>query len=156
MIPALNGRSRPYFQVTFLVGLLATIYLLRSSHIFQESEHLLIGEKTLADDGASWAIPYRTDSFNNQKIANTTLGFQSIFVLGLPDRLLKHDSMELGASITDLALTWIDGVQGGEMHPNSVPPSHDNPKGGWFTKDSEVGKQLAGVSFSRIGHTSGH
>lgn len=100
-----------------------------------ESEDLPLKE----GEEEAWVIPYNKTGAANLQIANGTLGFQSIFVLGLPDRLLKRDGMELAASITNLTLTWEDGVLGDKMHPNAVPPYHDNPYAGFFKTDGELG-----------------
>jgi hypothetical protein len=161
MIVAHSRRpSRPVFLFAKVLGLLTAAYIVSYS-LFQRPSHIhkwsrlsnasweSVGMKfgavdTYEDDENSydtpWTIPYSTASTHDLKIANSTLGFQSIMVLGLRDRLLKRDSMELAASITNLNLTWIDGVLGGEMHSSSVPSSHNEPGPGIFKKDEEVGE----------------
>jgi hypothetical protein len=78
-------------------------------------------------------IPFRFLSSDERQIANGTLGFSAIFALGLPDRGDKRDSLEMAAMVTDLKLTWIDGVKGTEMNPKAVPPNFrpDGAAGCW-------------------------
>lgn len=142
-------RSRPLLLVILLAGLVTVTYLSLGSNL-QGYARRYTGNANEASSSdsegnstdAAWTIPYRTDTQANRNIANTTLGFEKIFVLGLADRLLKRDSVELGASVTDLNITWIDGVYGDKIHKNAIPPAHDKPGGRWFRKDSELGKSL--------------
>jgi GR25 family glycosyltransferase involved in LPS biosynthesis len=66
-------------------------------------------------------------SDNLDKVANGTLGFGAIFVLGLPDRSDKRDALELAAALTGLQIIWVDGVPGDKMHPKATPPIHFDP-----------------------------
>jgi hypothetical protein len=134
------------FQIIKILVPLAILYLV--SYSFFQARH----PTTLASDvNTAWAPPYSKASSHDRKIANGTLGFESIIVLGLPDRLLKRDSMELGASITGLNLTWEDGVLGQNMHTSSIPPLHDEPGPGIFKKDAEIGKTHLQISYSLSG-----
>jgi len=77
-------------------------------------------------------------------IANGTLGFGAIFVLGLPDRSDKRDSLELAAALTGLQITWVDGVPGDKMHPKATPPKHfdpdfQDPNGKGVPNDGQIG-----------------
>lgn len=133
MLSSVPGRSRPIFLFATLFGLLTLVYLLFSpsfhgstgkqklaqisSSYFKGTDSEFKENEELVDDGnAAWTIPYSTSTPQDLAIANSTLGFQKIYVLGLPDRLLKRDSVELGASITNLNLTWMDGVLGMDLH----------------------------------------
>jgi hypothetical protein len=64
---------------------------------------------------------------DDRLIANGTLGFEKIYTIGLPDRFDKRDAIELAAAVTDLQLTWVDGVPGNQISPKSVPPTFKLP-----------------------------
>lgn len=52
---------------------------------------------------------------------NATLGFNKIFVLSMPDRTDKRDSLALAASLTGIDIEWADGVDGSKTNPKAVP-----------------------------------
>jgi GR25 family glycosyltransferase involved in LPS biosynthesis len=182
MLSSVRGPSRQFSLFLIVSGFLLVVFLFSSvirestriNQLAHDTASYLKGtnddaeeiENLVDDADAAWTIPFSTNSTEDLAIANRTLGFEKIFVLGLPDRLLKRDSMEMGASITNLDLTWMSGVDGmipfsctrclasilslqllvltlldiGEkMHPKSVPPAHDDPKSRWFIWDSELG-----------------
>jgi GR25 family glycosyltransferase involved in LPS biosynthesis len=56
-----------------------------------------------------------------QDIFNRTLGFQDIFVISLPERTDKRDAIGLQASLTDLSLTYEDGVYGAAIPAEAKP-----------------------------------
>jgi hypothetical protein len=90
----------------------------------------------------SWPVSNHGDrpSKGDPRIANGTLGFGTIFALGLPDRTDKRDAMELSAALTGLKLTWSDGVRGDLMNPKAIPPVHTDPERfARFGLDAEVG-----------------
>ncbi|KAL2108729.1 hypothetical protein VUR80DRAFT_3437 [Thermomyces stellatus] len=49
------------------------------------------------------------------EVLNSTLGFQEIFVINLPERTDRRDAMTLAAAVTDLSLTFIPGVRGADV-----------------------------------------
>ncbi|KAF7854658.1 hypothetical protein EAF04_010227 [Stromatinia cepivora] len=54
-------------------------------------------------------------------IANSTLGFQKIFALGLPERSDKRDALTLISSLTGFKIEWVDGVKGETVTDKAVP-----------------------------------
>ncbi|KAI1611048.1 hypothetical protein EDD37DRAFT_693586 [Exophiala viscosa] len=54
-------------------------------------------------------------------IANRTLGFQKVFVLSLPTRPDKRDSISVQASLTEFDVTFVDGVVGSEIGDKALP-----------------------------------
>jgi GR25 family glycosyltransferase involved in LPS biosynthesis len=142
-----SSRSRILFLL-LLIGIVIIGHffadpLKTSTHLSRVSSSILRytsdKEDISSPEDEAYTIPYSTATPTDRLIANTTLGFEKIFVLGLPDRLAKRDGMELAASVTSLNLTWMDGVLGGEMHPNSIPPYHNDPHAGFFKTDGELG-----------------
>lgn len=51
--------------------------------------------------------------------------FSKIFVIGMAERVDKRDSIELAASVSDLDLTWVDGVVASSMPNKSMPLGWD-------------------------------
>jgi hypothetical protein len=64
---------------------------------------------------------------HDKLIANGTLGFEAIYTIGLSDRFDKRDAIELAADVTNLKLTWIDGVRPDDMAPKAIPPTFKLP-----------------------------
>lgn len=55
------------------------------------------------------------------RVANGTLGFGKVFVVGLPERTDKRDAMALTSSLTGFDVEWIDGVRGDSIPDKAVP-----------------------------------
>ncbi|KAI1371889.1 glycosyltransferase family 25 protein [Hypoxylon crocopeplum] len=62
------------------------------------------------------------------RVANETLGFQKIFVVGLPERTDKRDAIALTSSLTGFDVEWIDGVKGEAVPDKAVPFGADRNK----------------------------
>lgn len=61
---------------------------------------------------------YANDHRQLASIQNSTLGFQQIFAIGMPDRKHKHDAQLLAAQQTGLKLTFARGVPWKEVPEN--------------------------------------
>lgn len=44
-----------------------------------------------------------------------------MLVIGLPERSDKRDALALMAGVTDIELTWIDGVRGSDISNKALP-----------------------------------
>lgn len=62
------------------------------------------------------------------RVTNDTLGFSKIFVVGLPERSDKRDSISLTSSLTGFHVEWIDGVRGETIPDKAVPFGTDRKK----------------------------
>jgi hypothetical protein len=122
MTAVTNRRRRVLFfvvNITFLICLWALLPHRVKNAIFNDSSAVK-GNATLSSIHATASRA----STHDKLIANGTLGFEKIFSIGLSDRFDKRDGLELAADITNLQLTWMDGVVGGAMSPKSVPPTY--------------------------------
>lgn len=79
---------------------------------------------------------------------NSTLGFQKIFVVNLPERSDKRDAMSLAASLTNISIDFVDGVRG-ETIPAKALPLHqesrtmpENMLGSWRAHMNAVRKVI--------------
>ncbi|KAK7422149.1 hypothetical protein QQZ08_009617 [Neonectria magnoliae] len=54
-------------------------------------------------------------------INNQTLGFQKIFVLGLPERTDRRDAITLNTALSDITFEFIDGVPGATISDKALP-----------------------------------
>ncbi|KAI1880576.1 hypothetical protein JX265_000816 [Neoarthrinium moseri] len=54
-------------------------------------------------------------------IQNGTLGFEKIFIVGLPSRTDRRDSMVLAAALSGLEIEFIDGVVGSAVPDKAIP-----------------------------------
>ncbi|KAB8294116.1 hypothetical protein EYC80_009565 [Monilinia laxa] len=59
------------------------------------------------------------------RASNSTLGFERVFVIGLPDRSDKRDAMVLSASLTGFHVEFVDGLLGEHVSDRARPPGLD-------------------------------
>ncbi|QSZ35916.1 hypothetical protein DSL72_007038 [Monilinia vaccinii-corymbosi] len=68
------------------------------------------------------------------RASNATLGFEKIFVVGLPERSDRRDAMVLSASLTGFQVEFMDGVRGDQVSDKARPPGltlKDGAMGSW-------------------------
>lgn len=104
---------------------------------------LLLWLKTRRGDSPVAVAENQDDEESLQNVKNATLGvwfalcskyncaipdaniiikqFEKIFAIGFPDRTDKRDAITLAASILDLDVDWIDGVDYRTMNPKAYP-----------------------------------
>ncbi|OTA60325.1 glycosyltransferase family 25 protein [Hypoxylon sp. EC38] len=58
-------------------------------------------------------------------IYNTTLGFEKIFVIGLPSRTDRRDGMVLQAALSNMEIEFIDGVLGKDVPDKALPSTQE-------------------------------
>ncbi|KAI1135630.1 glycosyltransferase family 25 protein [Hypoxylon sp. FL0543] len=68
---------------------------------------------------AKWASP--AQKHEESDVFNATLGFEKVFVIGLPERSDKRDALALMSSLTGFKLSWIDGVLGKTISDKALP-----------------------------------
>jgi hypothetical protein len=61
-------------------------------------------------------------------IENSTLGFEKVFAVGLPERSDKRDALALTSSLTGFKIDWIDGVRGQTIPDKALPFGVDRLK----------------------------
>lgn len=64
----------------------------------------------------------------DQHIQNSTLGFEKVLVVGLPERSDKRDALALASSLTGFTISWIDGVRGESVVDKALPFGVDRVK----------------------------
>lgn len=150
MAPIFNrSRLRRQHYAVVTAFIILSIYFL--GNLDSPTTETIIRSTTLYQSGRSHKEGL--SSRNIAKINNATLGFAHIYALNLPTRTDKRDAMDLSATLTNISLTWRDGVDGKDMHPNAIPPAHDGD--GEFTKDGEVGCWRGHMNIIREIATSG-
>ncbi|KAK4140582.1 uncharacterized protein C8A04DRAFT_39802 [Dichotomopilus funicola] len=70
------------------------------------------------------------------RILNSTLGFQHIFAINLPERTDRRDAMVLAAALSELDVTLMDGVMGRDV-PDKVLPGDPESREGRFNKGNK-------------------
>jgi hypothetical protein len=63
-----------------------------------------------------------------QNVRNSTLGFEKIFAVGLPERSDKRDALALISSLTGFKIDWIDGARGEDVVDKAFPFGVDRVK----------------------------
>ena len=54
-------------------------------------------------------------------MGNSTLGFEKVFAVGLPERSDKRDALALASRLTGFEIEWVDGVRGEEVPDKALP-----------------------------------
>ncbi|KAK3295095.1 uncharacterized protein B0H64DRAFT_298269, partial [Chaetomium fimeti] len=68
------------------------------------------------------------------EILNSTLGFQHIFAINLPARSDRRDALALAGTLSELDITWVDGVLGKDVLDKTLPGDPNSRQGnGGFT-----------------------
>ncbi|KAI0380888.1 glycosyltransferase family 25 protein [Hypomontagnella monticulosa] len=91
----------------------------------QPPRHVVIGI-------AAFFLIGRALPIDINRVANETLGFEKIFVVGLPERSDKRDAIALTSASTGFHVEWVDGVKG-ETVPDKAVPFGANRKKLWET-----------------------
>ncbi|KAM7184624.1 hypothetical protein V8F20_012147 [Naviculisporaceae sp. PSN 640] len=55
------------------------------------------------------------------EILNSTLGFEKVFVVNLPERTDRRDAMTLATALTGIKVEWINGVMGSAVSSKVLP-----------------------------------
>ncbi|KAM4060802.1 glycosyltransferase family 25 (LPS biosynthesis protein) domain-containing protein [Hirsutella rhossiliensis] len=59
-------------------------------------------------------------------INNATLGFEKVFVVGLPSRTDRRDGMVLQAALSNIDIDFIDGVKDSDIPEKAIPKAPEN------------------------------
>jgi hypothetical protein len=124
------------YRTASLVAILFTCVVINLLFVFVPWPHSNFPDN-LEQFSYHAGIPYSNRA--SSQISNGTLGFGKIFLLGLPSRSDKRDSMQLAASLTNLNITWVDGVDGEEMGAAEIPPAFFDPAMYDLTKRTQIG-----------------
>ncbi|OTA65922.1 glycosyltransferase family 25 protein [Hypoxylon sp. EC38] len=89
--------------------------------LHQPPRHIVIGI-------AAFLLVGHASPADINRVANGTLGFEKIFVVGLPERSDKRDAIELTSSLTGFHVEWVDGVKGETVPDKAVPFGTDRKK----------------------------
>ncbi|KAL9131695.1 MAG: hypothetical protein Q9217_000436 [Psora testacea] len=81
-------------------------------------------------------------------VHNSTLGFQKVFVINLPERSDKLDAFTLAASLTGFSAEVLEGVKGADVANKTLPSLEGLPKEE-STRDNVVGCWRAHMNFAR-------
>lgn len=100
---------------------------------------IIAGVRSVRDASDQWP-----ESKILRDIDNSTLGFQKIFVINLPKRTDRRDSMSLAAAFSGIEVEYIDGVT--EVADEALPPGgkeknfQDSVVGAWRAHMNAVRK----------------
>ncbi|KAI1651585.1 glycosyltransferase family 25 protein [Daldinia loculata] len=75
-------------------------------------------------------------------INNSTLGFQEIFVVGLPSRTDRRDGMFLQAALSDIRIEFVDGVNGKDIPDKAIPMTFERER----MNDASLGSWRAHIN----------
>lgn len=62
------------------------------------------------------------------RVENSTLGFERVFAVGLPERSDKRDGLALTSSLPGFKIDWVDGVRGQTIPDKALPFGVDRLK----------------------------
>ncbi|KAJ1325490.1 glycosyl transferase family 25 [Microdochium nivale] len=120
--------------------LLAAVLVFGASWVFLA--HTERGSSTMSSlRGTVGAkLGHHGDGHAKGSVYNSTLGFEKVFTISLPNRTDKRDALSLMSALTGFRITWIDGIRGASIPDKALPV-------GWDRK---------GVSDTVLGSWRGH
>ncbi|KAI2471178.1 glycosyltransferase family 25 protein [Annulohypoxylon bovei var. microspora] len=77
---------------------------------------------------AAFSLVGHTTPVDVNRVANETLGFEKIFIVGLPERTDKRDAIALTSALTGFHVEWVNGVKGETIPDKAVPFGTDRKK----------------------------
>ncbi|KAI1370446.1 glycosyltransferase family 25 protein [Hypoxylon crocopeplum] len=92
---------------------------------------------------ATWISSAKKDGKSD--VFNETLGFEKVFVIGLPERSDKRDALTLMSALTGFKLSWIDGVIGKTISDKALPFGWDRET----MRDSNLGSWRGHINVMR-------
>ncbi|KUJ14781.1 glycosyltransferase family 25 protein [Mollisia scopiformis] len=106
----LQPRSFPFSAAVFFgLVILLLLYTPRSNILRDYSAHILHSYSKMEM------------THHVEDVSNSTLGFQKIFAVGLPERSDKRDALALISSLTGFKVDWVDGVKGESIPDKALP-----------------------------------
>lgn len=138
-------RPRPVIGISIALLILTSFYLLHPNrnalHVpssFSAPFSAFSGSPTAPDSSSSKSSvaekPYGREYHGHStptdinRVANDTLGFAKVFVVGLPERTDKRDAISLSSALTGFDIEWVDGVRGETIPDKAVPYGIDRNK----------------------------
>ncbi|CAJ2507192.1 Uu.00g083780.m01.CDS01 [Anthostomella pinea] len=106
----------PREQLVFVVITVVLALSLWTSHRIHWKTRLGTG---------GWSLTSRRHATSD--VFNSTLGFERVFAIGLPERSDKRDALTLMAALTGFKLSWINGVAGESVPNKALPFGWDRP-----------------------------
>lgn len=157
------GALRPRLVVTAAVALfiLLSFYLLRDPtsttrlpRFSFSTSSASSSPSSAANDNKPYGRAYKGQSTPDDinRVANGTLGFGKVFVVGLPERTDKRDAIALTSSLTGFDVEWVDGVRGEEIPDKAVPFGvnrevlMETNLGSWRGHMNAIRRYVAGVN----------
>ncbi|KAF3763615.1 family 25 glycosyltransferase [Cryphonectria parasitica EP155] len=120
-------RTRLIATVAVSIAVISAFYLLRPNRplplYFTSSIQTKSSTTTSSPNEKPYGRDYRghAEPADINRVANGTLGFGKVFVVGLPERTDKRDAMTLSSSLTGFDVEWVDGVRGDSIPDKAVP-----------------------------------
>ncbi|KAI2602032.1 glycosyltransferase family 25 protein [Hypoxylon sp. NC1633] len=105
------GRPSISLVLISVFSICVVITLLRSSSVGNQLGSASVPRK--------WISSTKKDGKSD--VFNETLGFEKVFVIGLPERSDKRDALSLMSALTGFKLTWIRGVLGKSIADKALP-----------------------------------
>ncbi|KAH6838472.1 glycosyltransferase family 25 protein [Chaetomium sp. MPI-CAGE-AT-0009] len=121
-------------RILYVVGALITVTFLFFQFINSSGNPTLSSQRWASSGGRLMG-----------NIQNTTLGFEKIFVVGLPSRTDRRDGMVLQAALSNMDIEFIDGVAGADLPDKAIPMVKDQER----LKDASIGSWRAHMNAIR-------
>ncbi|KIW14990.1 hypothetical protein PV08_07777 [Exophiala spinifera] len=118
--------TRKYMLFGLLLVVAFTLHL-TVSHVKRGSEDFKLSMPSMPSPPKLGRFSTQRDNLGD--IYNRTLGFQKVFVMNLPERSDKADTMLLQAELTNFTLEFVDGVLGATVSPKALPLTFEHDAG---------------------------
>ncbi|KAI4157017.1 MAG: hypothetical protein L6R39_000833 [Caloplaca ligustica] len=130
---------RFFFLVILLVGGCALL-LTRAANPLQSIRHAADG--TPPTTSSATPLKGKAPLGSSADVRNSTLGFERVFVINLPERHDKLDAFSLVASLTGFTFDIIEGIKGLTVVNKTLPSLEKLPKVDMGTRESLIGPDL--------------
>ncbi|KAL8814587.1 MAG: hypothetical protein Q9223_006203 [Gallowayella weberi] len=124
-------RSSRLFLIALLVLGALTFYFSRPHHhSIPSPAHPPLADPSIVTDhvGAPSLRRGQAPAGSSGDVKNSTLGFEKIFVINLPERYDKLDAFSLAASLTGFTYDVIPGVKGETVVNKTLPTLENLPE----------------------------
>ncbi|KAL8950573.1 MAG: hypothetical protein Q9222_003407 [Ikaeria aurantiellina] len=117
-----------------ILGAFTFIYT-RSQYHIPSLPHSVLPSSLDVNAPSTTSTQGKPPAGSSADVRNTTLGFERVFVINLPERHDKLDAFSLAASLTDFTYDVVNGIRGDTVVNKTLPALDGLPVGSRIVRD---------------------
>ncbi|KAL9601251.1 MAG: hypothetical protein Q9219_002656 [cf. Caloplaca sp. 3 TL-2023] len=121
-------RSPRFIILAFILTGVLVLFFNRSHNPIQALTYAASSDNALTDVNSAPLAQGKPPLGSSADVKNSTLGFERIFVINLPERYDKLDAFSLAASVTGFTHDVIEGIKGQTVVNKTLPSLENLPK----------------------------